>query len=202
MSKLALVVLLDHFADWEAGHLLPMLNTPPTEGEEPAWKSAVVSLTKEPIRSMGQLTVTPDLTISDVPESFDALILIGGMSWRKEEAQEVLPLIERARQKKVPLAAICDAANFLAWHGFLNDAEHTGNAGGEMASHPGSLYKNKDKFDDTARALTDGGIITADGASPVDFTAHVLRALDVLPPEVIDEWEDVQLVGEKAFYRE
>lgn len=203
MAKLALVVLLDQFADFEVGHLLPLLNMNISDGEEAAWSSKIVSLTKDPIESMGKLKVVPDLSIEDAERLFfDALILIGGKGWRSPEAEAVISLINKAREKQVPLAAISAAANFLAWHGFLNDVRHTGNAGGEMASHPASEYKNKKGFDETARAISDQGVITADGASPVDFTAEVLRTLHALPPSVIDKWEDVQLVGEKAFYRE
>lgn len=198
--KLALIVLLDQYADWEVGFLAPLLHMRASDPDWPQWDARIVSLTKDPIRSMGGLHVTPDHAVDDVPEHFDGLVLIGGMRWRDPSAKGVLPLLEKARQHKLPIAAICDAANFLGWNGYLNEVRHTGNAGGEMVTLEGTRYTNKQRFEQNERVISDDGIVTADGASAIPFTAEVLRVFKVFPEAEIDEWLQVQQVGEKAFY--
>jgi putative intracellular protease/amidase len=198
MEKIALIVLLDRFADWEIGFLAPLFHSP--DMAEPKWRTMMVSLKKEPIESMGKLTVLPDSAIDDVPAQFDALILIGGQSWRTPQALDVIPLIDKARKLDVPLAGICDAANFLGWHGFLNEVKHTGNAGGEMATYQGTKYTNKQDFDAAARAISDKNTVTADGASSRHFAEHVARLLALYPDAQIDEWAVVHDIGEKAYF--
>lgn len=200
MDKTVLIVLLDQYADWEVGFLAPLLQTGSEDENQPYWQTKIVSINNELIKSMGGLTVLPDMSVDDAPDRFDALILIGGMSWRKPEARRVIPLIRKAKEQDAILAAICDAANFIAWHGFLNDVKHTGNAGGDMQSYENTAYTNGAAFQKQERAVTDKRVITADGASPIPFTEHVLRALEIIPPAEIDEWLEVQALGEKAVY--
>lgn len=198
--KLALIVLLDRYADWEVGFLAPLFHMASDDPQWESWSAKIVSLDKEPIQSMGKLTVLPDERMEDAPKDFQGLVLIGGLSWRTEEAVGVLPLLDHARQNNIPIAAICDAANFLGWHGYLNDVRHTGNAGGEMATFAGSRYTNQANFVEAERVISDGNIVTADGASAILFTAEVLKTFGVFPEAEVDEWLTVQNMGEKAYY--
>lgn len=119
MKKLAYIILIECYADWELGFLAPMFHE---EGSADAtWQAQTVSLTSEPIRSMGGLTVTPDLGLEDVTDNFDALILIGGTTWRQPQSQAFTDLVIQAMYKDVPVAAICDAASFLGYNGFLDE---------------------------------------------------------------------------------
>src|SRR5690606_41439553 len=86
-----LFVLLDEYADWEAAALAAALNEEP-EGKGQKFDVKTVSLTKEPIRSIGGFTVLPDYGLDDVPEEFSGLILIGGHSWRKEGSERIMEL--------------------------------------------------------------------------------------------------------------
>lgn len=101
MKKLAYIILIECYADWELGFLAPMFHE---EGSADAtWQAQTVSLTSEPIRSMGGLTVTPDLGLEDVTDNFDALILIGGTTWRQPQSQAFTDLVIQAMYKDVPL---------------------------------------------------------------------------------------------------
>ncbi|WP_434400475.1 DJ-1/PfpI family protein [Planococcus sp. 11815] len=69
MNEKVLFVLLDEYADWEAASLAAALNEEP-EGEGRRFDVKTVSLTKEPVRSIGGFTVVPDYSIDDAPEEF------------------------------------------------------------------------------------------------------------------------------------
>lgn len=200
MSKLVLIVLPDFYADWEIGFLAPMFHSNADGQARSMWEAKTVSLNKGPIRSMGGFKVTPDLSLEEVPEEFDALIMIGGQTWRRPESQAFIELVERAKKLGKPVAAICDAANFLGWNGFLDQVSHTGNAGGGMIVPEIGRYQGEKNFDKKARVKVDQGFITADGASPLEFSEAVLRELKVLPDEEIDGWVESYRVGEKAYW--
>ena len=129
--KLALIVLLDRYADWEVGFLAPLFHMASDDPEWEVWSAEIVSLDKDPIQSMGKLTVLPDY---------------------------------------------------------------------RMATFAGSRYTNQANFVQDARVISDGNIVTADGASPILFTAEVLKTFGVFPEAEVDEWLKVQSMGEKAYY--
>ena len=54
-----------------------------------------VSLTKDIVTSIGGFRTVPDYDIHSVPEDYEAVILIGGMTWRNENAQQVKMLVEK-----------------------------------------------------------------------------------------------------------
>lgn len=87
-----LFVLLDEFADWEFASLASALNQKPDHTNQ-KYKVKTVSLTRDPIHSIGGLTVIPDYSLNSVPTDFAGLILIGGNSWRKETSFPVLKLV-------------------------------------------------------------------------------------------------------------
>ena len=83
MKKCILFVILEQYADWEAAYLssaLYMLGCGKYEVK-------TVSLTREPISSIGGFCVLPDFDIASIPADYEALILIGGMSWRNEHGK-------------------------------------------------------------------------------------------------------------------
>lgn len=84
--KKVLYVVLDQYADFEAAYIttaVQMLG----KGQ---FENKIVSLTKEPVKSIGGFSVIPDYDLQSVPNDYDALILIGGMSWHNEETIKLL----------------------------------------------------------------------------------------------------------------
>jgi transcriptional regulator GlxA family with amidase domain len=196
MKKLALIVLLEDYTDYEAAYLGSLFHD---KGETGEWETRYVSLTRQIVRSKGRLTVLPDLALSEVPERYNALILVGGASWQLREAEWLLPLVEKTKKGGLPLAATSEAADFLARHGLLNNVRHTGNSADMMASCEGSKYTNSEQFDRQARAVVDNNVVTADRGSPLQFAAAIAHLLEVMSDPEIDEWLDIQLYGEKAY---
>ena len=88
--KTILLVLLDRWADWEGTYLASAL------GMLAPGKYAVktVSLTGEPVSSIGGVRALPDFSVDGAPEEYEALFLIGGLSWREESARRVTPLVK------------------------------------------------------------------------------------------------------------
>src|SRR5690606_14874908 len=121
-----LFVVLEEYADWEAASLAAALNETPEQGEQ-KYQVKTVSLSKEPVTSIGGFRTLPDYALDEVGDDFAALILIGGNSWRKEESKPVMELVQKALDADKILGAICDGTVFLGMNGLLNNNEHTSN---------------------------------------------------------------------------
>jgi len=133
--KEVLFVILSPYADWEAATLAAELN-----GEED-YCVKTVSVSKEPVRSIGGFSVTPDYTISEALNmEFKGLILIGGGGWRTEAAKHVTDIVALAIQRKVVIGAICAGTAFLGSMGILNDIEHTSNDLAFLQERAGEKY--------------------------------------------------------------
>lgn len=168
--KTAYLFIFDGFADWEPASAIAELRR--TFGF--AVKTAGLSF--EPITSMGGLRVIPDITLGDLePLSSAILILPGGDSWTKGEQPEVSQAARAMMAADRPVAAICAATLALAWAGLLDGRLHTSNGKGFVASFVPS-YRGKD-FYRVARAVSDQGIITANGLAPFAFAAEIFRSV-------------------------
>ncbi|WP_203340854.1 type 1 glutamine amidotransferase family protein [Planococcus beijingensis] len=183
-----LFVLLDEYADWEAASLAAALNEEP-EGQGQKFDVKTVSLTKEPIRSIGGFTVLPDYGLDDAPEEFAGLILIGGNSWRKEGSERVMELVDKAVEKKAVLGAICDATVFLGRNGLFNKIPHTSNYLEDLKETAADSYTNEAGYLQQ-QAVRSGNVITANGSAFLEFGKEVMEALQSAPQEEIDEWYD------------
>lgn len=185
-NQKVLFVLLDEFADWEAASLAAALNEEP-EGEGQKFDVKTVSLTKDPIKSIGGFTILPDYGVDDAPEEYAGLILIGGNSWRKEDSKRIMELVGKASEKEVVIGAICDATVFLGRNGLLNEIPHTSNYLEELKETAGDRYTNETGYLHQ-QAVRSGKIITANGSAFLEFGKNVLEALNAAPQEEIDEW--------------
>lgn len=115
MEKVVMFVILDKYTDWEGAYLAPFI----VALGQGKYTVKTVSLTKEGVQSIGGFTVLPDYTIESAPADFEGVVLVGGMSWRKEEARQVMPLVRAALDKGKVLGGICDAAWIFGNHGSL-----------------------------------------------------------------------------------
>ena len=199
MKKEVLFLLLDDFADWEGAFLATGLNTGLTmAGGGTPYTSRTLTPTKKQVRSIGGLVVTVDYTAATMPEDYAALILVGGMAWQSEEAQRVVPIVEAALARGVLVGAICNAASFLAAHGFLNGVRHTGNTVEMLKKWGGDRYTAESLYEER-QAVRDGNIVTANGMGYLEFTREYLLWLEADTPEVIAASYEFNKHG---FYRE
>ena len=188
--KRILYFLLDQWADFEAAYL----STAITMIGGGQFENKVVSLTTDPVKSIGGFSVLPDYDLKSIPEEYDALILIGGMSWHSEEAHKVKSLVEKTIKKGKLLGAICDACRFLGTIGALNYGKHTANDLTELKESAGAAYINEAQFIHR-QAVSDKNIVTANGTAAMEFAKEVMLALQVAEEKVINAWYEFHKLG-------
>lgn len=188
--KTILFVLVDKWADWEAAYLssaLQMLG-------QNQFENRVLSLTKAPVESIGGFRVVPDCDLQSVPADYEALILIGGMSWRDNSARQLQPLVESCLADGKVLGAICDASAYLGAIGALNSVRHTSNDLNDLKAWAGNAYTGEGNYV-REQAVRDCNVITANGTAALDFAKEVLLALNAAPEEKVQEWYQFHKLG-------
>ena len=193
MNKEVLLVILDHYADFEITHVAAALNHPHVG--EPVYHVKTVALEKTPVRSMGGFTTLPDYDLATAPEDCAAVLLIGGQAWRKPEAAPVADFVWRVRKRGALIGAICGATAFLGRHSFLNEVRHTGNTLESLKTVAGENYAGEYNYI-AQQTVSDGGIVTANGTAFLEFAREVLVALKAMPLQDIDEWYDYCKLGQ------
>ncbi|NTJ41626.1 glutamine amidotransferase [Agrobacterium larrymoorei] len=179
MASIALA-LTEDFADWE-----PALITSVARGYLGV-EIVTASPDGKPVTSMGGFRIMPDMAYDALdPDRFDALVIPGGLSWEKGRAPDFTDIVHRFRAGNRVVAGICAASSALAATGVLNHVAHTGNALESHRKH--EAYQGAEHYRDQPQAVSDKGIITARGSSPVTFTAEILKALDLWSPEAESE---------------
>jgi putative intracellular protease/amidase len=171
-------------ADWEPGYAVAHINRP-APGMPSAYRVRTVGLSKAPVRTVGGLTLLPDLTVAELdPRTSALLILPGADNW---DGSDNDPILDRARafvQQGKPVAAICGATLGLARAGLLDECRHTSNALEFLAA---SGYAGASRYVDEP-AVEDGGIITANSTAPLEFARLILARLKVYPDDALREW--------------
>jgi len=201
MKQEVIIVLLDRFADWEAAFLAPVLQTGIQLGPETSpgrYEVKYLSPDGGPVRSLGGLSVTPDYDASALPDNCAGLVLTGGMGWQNPEAESIVPLVEEARRRNIPIGGICNATLFLAAHGFLNDVRHTGNTVEMMEQWGGGRYTGHPRYEER-QVVNDRGIVTANGSAALEFAREMLLALEADTSERIAA---LYAFNKNGFYRD
>ncbi|TLG75286.1 type 1 glutamine amidotransferase family protein [Culicoidibacter larvae] len=193
MVNEVLLVITDEYADWEAAMLAAAIDSKADDGTQ-KYFIKTVSLTHDPIRSIGGFTVLPDYSVEDVPDDYAALILIGGDNWRKPESMVVKQLVEDAAKRDILIGGICDGSVFLGMIGMLNEVKHTSNELEDLQAAAGEAYTNAENYVHE-QAVIDGNIVTANGSAYLEFTREILLWLDVAPSEEVAEWYDFYKLG-------
>lgn len=188
MKKEILVFIFDGYADWESAYICSELNGPETD-----YIVKTLSLDKEPKISMGGFRIIPDYTVSDYPQKFEMLLLIGGHAWMEQKNNAIQPVVEYAIKHHILVAAICNAANFMAENGYLDNIKHSGNTLTYMKSQA-PHYKGDSNFIEK-QAVCDSNIITANGTASLEFAREIMLYLNVKPAEKIDEWYKFNKLG-------
>lgn len=192
MKKEILVFIFNGYADWEPAYVCAELNSPDTE-----YTVRTISLDKNPKISMGGFHVLPDYSVTDYPHNFSLLILAGGNAWTEQKNNEVLPLVEYAAKNHIPVGAICNAVNFMAENGFLDEIKHSGNTLEFMKSQA-PHYKGDKNFLEV-QAICDANIITANGPGTLEFAKKILLLLNAKSEQAISDWYNLNKFG---FYQE
>ena len=186
--KTAYLYVFNTMADWEIGYLTAELNSGRyfRKGIAPV-KIVTVGMDHSTVCTMGGLKIIPDIILDECRlESGDALILPGGNTWLDIMHDPILKIARSCIEEGILVAAICGATIGLARTGMLDSRSHTSNDLGYLKmvcpDYTGEKYYKNEP------AVTAGNLITASGIAPLEFTSHVLKALDVFSPETLDAW--------------
>ncbi|WP_180544204.1 DJ-1/PfpI family protein, partial [Staphylococcus haemolyticus] len=93
----------------------------------------------------------------------------------KLQEKNMYLFIKNKIHEQIKIAAICGAVDFLAYNGFLNTFNHTGNSQ--------KLWINYDEYQPQKtfiknNVVTDRNLVTANGTSPIDFTLATLKMIN------------------------
>lgn len=186
MKKEIIFILLNEFADWEGAYIATCLNIGVKPGNPVNYTVKTMSVSKEAVMSIGGFKVLPDYDLNSLPKDYDGLVLIGGMHWFTPEAEQIVPLVEKAIKENKLVAGICNASVFLGKHGFLNNVKHTSNTLDYLKSNAGDKYTGEAHYVNE-QAVRDGNIVTANGTAQLEFCREVLYALDADTADSIEE---------------
>ena len=186
MKKELIFVLLNGFADWEAAHIAVCINAGVKPGRPVKYITKTLSLTKDPVNSIGGFKVLPDYDIHTLPEDYAGLVLVGGDNWFSPEAESLVPLVEKMIRENKLVAGICNASVYLGMHGFLNHVKHTSNTLDYLKQYAGTQYTGEANYIND-QAVRDNNIVTANGNAPLEFCREILYQLDAATPEIIEE---------------
>ena len=175
--KEVIFVILEGFADWEGAYIATCLNQGVKPGNPISYKVKTLSITKEPVSSIGGFKVLPDYGLNDMPENYAGLVLIGGMNWFSPLGELIVPLVEKAVKENKLVAGICNASVFLGMHGFLNEVKHTSNTLDYLKQYAGDKYTGDSNYINK-QAVRDGNIVTANGTGQLEFCKEILYALE------------------------
>lgn len=194
------VYLLDMLADWELGYVTAELNFGRFFKEDaPCMSLKTVSVSKEPIRTMGGLTVTPDCLISDMVVSKESVLLLpGGATWNDPKHGAILEKAEELLSAGGTVCAICGATAALAGIGLLDSRPHTSNGPGflEMVA-PG--YKGQAFYVDQP-SVADGNLITSSCTGGLLWAKQIIQRLDVFDADTLDAWYHYFSTGKPEYF--
>jgi putative intracellular protease/amidase len=190
--------VLNTMADWEPGFAIAHINRP-MPGMSSGFRVRTVGQDKAPVRSMGGLTIVPDLSLSEIRPSGSAMLMLPGADlWSDASADPVLSMAKEFVAAGVPVAAICGATFGLARAGLLDDRLHTSNDPGWLASsgYGGAAHYVQEP------AVEDGGVITASVTASLEFARLILARLGIFSTRALEAWYGLYKTGNPACYVE
>jgi len=188
--------VLDTLADWEPAFTVAHLNRP-APGMPSRYRVRTVGLDRRPVRTIGGLTVVPDLALDELAPADSALLFLPGADlWSEPVTDPALALARRFAAARVPVAAICGATFGLARAGLLDDRRHTSNDPNWLASsgyRGAALYVREP-------AVEDRGVFTAGATGGLELARLILARLEVYSPTALDAWYGLYKTGNPACY--
>ena len=194
------VYVLDTLADWELGYVTPELNSGRFfKKGAPRVLLKTVSDSKEPIKTMGGLTIVPDCLIEDIALSKESVLLLPGAdTWSDPRHGAIIKKASELLSLGATVGAICGATAALANFGLLNNRPHTSNGPGflEMVS-PG--YKGQSFYIDKP-SVVDDNLITASSTGALLWAKQIIEHLGVFQSNTLESWYDYFSTGKPEHF--
>ncbi len=189
------VYVLDTLADWELGYVTSELHSGrffKKDAERVSLKT--VSYSKEPIHTMGGLTVVPDCLIDDVVVNETSVLLLPGAdTWNNPEHGAIIKKASEFLSVGAIVGAICGATVALANLGLLDSRRHTSNGRGflEMFS---PAYKGQEFYVDEP-SVADSNLITANSTGSLLWAKQIIERLGVFQSNTLELWYEYFSTG-------
>ena len=194
------IYLLNTMADWEIGHISAELNSRrffKKDAEEIDLK--YVSVSKETVKTMGGLTVTPDCLVDDISiDEKTVLIFPGADTWNDESNNKVLEKAVEVLGANGTVCAICGATVALAKKGLLDQCSHTSNGKGFLEMFVPE-YKGTDFYVDSP-AVADKNLITAGATGSLLWAKLIIERLNVFSDKALESWYNYFKTGKAEYF--
>lgn len=189
------VYVLETLADWELGYVTSELHSGrffKKDAERVSLKT--VSYSKEPIHTMGGLTVIPDCLIDAVVVSETSVLLLPGAdTWNDPKHGAIIKKASEFLSIGATVGAICGATTALADFGLLDNRRHTSNGQGflEMFS---PTYKGQSFYIDEP-SVADNNLITANPTGSLLWAKQIIERLGVFQSDTLEFWYEYFSTG-------
>ena len=194
------VYILDTLADWELGYVTSELNSGRffKKGEQQV-SLKTISYSKEPINTMGGITIMPHSLIDDiVVNETSVLLLPGANTWNDPIHSAIIEKASEFLSLGATVCAICGATAALANLGLLDNRPHTSNGAGflEMVS---PAYKGQSFYIDKP-SVADNNLITASSTGALLWAKQIIEHLGVFQPNTLESWYEYFNTGEPEHF--
>ncbi len=194
------VYVLDTLADWELGHVISELHSGRFfKRDAPEVSLKTVSVTKEPIHTMGGLRIMPDCLIDDIVVGETGVLLLPGAdTWHDPKHGAILEKAREFLALGATVCAICGATAALADLGLLDNRAHTSNGAGflEMVS---PCYKGQNFYIDKL-SVKDNNLITAGSAGALLWAKQIIERLGIFEANTLEAWYDYFNTGKPEYF--
>lgn len=189
------VYVLETLADWELGYVTSELHSErffKKDAERVSLKT--VSYSKEPIHTMGGLTVIPDCLINDIVVSETSVLLLPGAdTWNDPRHGAIIKKAGEFLSIGATVGAICGATTALANYGLLDNRRHTSNGQGFLEMFC-PTYKGQNFYIDEP-SVADNNLITANPTASLLWAKQILERLDVFQANTLEFWYEYFSTG-------
>ena len=194
------VYVLDTLADWVLGHVTSELNSARffKKGQQRV-SLKTVSYSKEPINTMGGMTIMPDYLIADIVVSETSMLLLPGAdTWNDPKHGAIIEKANEFLSLGATVCAICGATAALANFGLLDKRPHTSNGPGflEMFSPD---YKGQSFYIDKP-SVADNNLITASCTGALLWAKQIIEYLGVFQSNTLESWYEYFSTGEPKHF--
>ncbi|MCI8319061.1 MAG: glutamine amidotransferase [Lachnospiraceae bacterium] len=194
------VYTLDTLADWELGYVTAELNSKRFfKKDAPGIAVKMVGISKEPIKTMGGLTILPDCTINDVAvDEKSVLLLPGANTWDDPKHGAIIEKAKGLLSAGATVCAICGATTALANAGLLDQHLHTSNGTGYLAMFS-PCYKGQQFYVDKP-SVSDQNLITASSTGALLWAKQIIERLEIFQPDTLEAWYMYFSSGEEQHF--
>ena len=190
------IYALDTLADWELGYITAELNSGRFfKKDAPGVSVKTVAISREPVKTMGGLTIVPDCSIDDIVVNEKSVLLLpGANTWDNPKHGAIIEKASVLLSMGGMVCAICGATAALANAGLLDQRPHTSNGAGylEMVS---PVYRGQKFFVD-ASSVADRNLITAGSTGALLWAKQIIEKLGVFQHNTLEAWYAYFSTGE------